>query len=752
MLGTLVTSNDTGNQSGNLILSGEVVVIATIFEIVQSGTGRFEESTTKRTEHRKYNLNNLYEWGAFVEDSGNAFVEEVAAGASSAWSELKNPNTTTQRKQQILESGQPYQYTNTKRLASVNVINNSFYLIDQTKPVIYIYNYDDKCEKLDFDSKVIPGTNKKNPNSPCNDPVTPPPSSGSAGVNIELSLLNNSFNEFDDYTRGYKTLFQEIGFRSGSVGNFSSFTPKHFQFISQSLIVDEFENIVSGPIRAEEQTTNVRGGSKVELVIYQTIQRRNKRTGAVTSGSGEVEVYRTVLEEIPGDVFIYKKLQRSSIQSTVLHNNTVGIWNGKGKLYNFYTSSAQSSIEKSYKLEVLSGSCDPNKMFSIYYGDINGHGTTKLSEDRKQYGYSKSVYSMFSSLVGNTLTKKMFFTDNSVSQSSYLMQQMSILSSSNISTFINSNFTLGYDPTGYGYVNYTDGSDVIQMSGSNFYYKPGLVATAGPTLLKPIKSAEKIFAIQINPTLLKDTLDEGNFELCLAKLSGSSIDNNSDKVLQLIDSSRQYDIISEGDTQDSNRFKSGFIGQLSYDLVSGSLVSGIYQNVAPNVYGKVYPGYGLIVLDAEKLNTELNLGIVSQSNFDGQNPLKLFASISGAAMPTSTRNTLFPFNARKVDASIVDSIQVLLDNKDFNYSTNPSYYSNRERSPFFRPAGQTNFANGKLYDGTLRFRQWFYDPITYITAVGLYNDDFELLAIGKLSKPIKKSFDDTLKLKINIRY
>jgi hypothetical protein len=758
MLGTILTANDVGTSSGNLILEGEVYVVVSIIDIITLRDG--SETTSRKEDIRKYNLNDPYEYGALIEDSLLGFVEERAAGGPisqmTAWQELRDPNTTPARKQQILESGKPYKYANTKFLASVRVENNKFYLINQNKPSIYAYNYDDKCEKLDFDSKVYPGTNKLNPNSPCYDVQVTPEETGSVPVNIELSLLNSSFIDFDDYRNGYKSLFQEVGFRSGSVGSFLPFSPKQFQFISQSLIVDEYENVVIGPVRVTEEEVEERGAIRTDLVVFQAVQQRNRRTGAIRSGSGlEVEVYRTTLSEIPGDIFIYKKIEGFNVRSTILYNNTLGVWNGNGKLYNFYTSSVQTNTEKSYKLDVLSGSCDINKMFSIYYGDSNGHGTVKLSEDRKQYGYSKSVYSMISSMVGNTLTKKLFFTDNSVSQSSYLLNQLATLSGSSISSFVNSNFTLAYDPSGYGYVDFVDNLDSIQISGSSdFYLKPGLNATAGPVQLKPVKTAEKIFAIQINPKLLKNSIDEGNFELCLAKLSGSSIqvDNNSDKVIQLIDSSREYDIILEGDRQDSNRFKSGFVGQLAYDLVSGSLVNGIHSNANPIIYGKVYPGYGLIVLDAEKLNTELNLGIVSQSNYDGMNPLRLFTSISGSANPTSVRDAIFPFNARKVDASIVETIQVLLNGNEFNYSTNPSYYANRERSPFFREANRTNFANGRLTDGTLRFRQWFYDPITYITAIGLYNDDYELLAIGKLSKPIKKSFKDTLKLKVNIRY
>ncbi len=38
----------------------------------------------------------------------------------------------------------------------------------------------------------------------------------------------------------------------------------------------------------------------------------------------------------------------------------------------------------------------------------------------------------------------------------------------------------------------------------------------------------------------------------------------------------------------------------------------------------------------------------------------------------------------------------------------------------------------------------------YVTKVGLYNDDNELLAVGQLARPIKN--DDELSLSINVRF
>jgi len=44
------------------------------------------------------------------------------------------------------------------------------------------------------------------------------------------------------------------------------------------------------------------------------------------------------------------------------------------------------------------------------------------------------------------------------------------------------------------------------------------------------------------------------------------------------------------------------------------------------------------------------------------------------------------------------------------------------------------------------------DPKVYITTVGLYNDDNELLAIAKLSKPILKSKSREALIKVKLDF
>lgn len=77
---------------------------------------------------------------------------------------------------------------------------------------------------------------------------------------------------------------------------------------------------------------------------------------------------------------------------------------------------------------------------------------------------------------------------------------------------------------------------------------------------------------------------------------------------------------------------------------------------------------------------------------------------------------------------------------DFNYSQNPSVfraptlYTGSQALPFFSPQGGTS-VNGQIVDGTLA------DNITgsafnpYATTIGLFNENNELLVVGKLATP-----------------
>ena len=67
-----------------------------------------------------------------------------------------------------------------------------------------------------------------------------------------------------------------------------------------------------------------------------------------------------------------------------------------------------------------------------------------------------------------------------------------------------------------------------------------------------------------------------------------------------------------------------------------------------------------------------------------------------------------------------------------NYSNNPTF---------------AHSASGK---GKIKNKNFFIEPTTYVTTVGLYDDNENLVAIGKLSKPLKKTMERELLLNVKL--
>ena len=55
-------------------------------------------------------------------------------------------------------------------------------------------------------------------------------------------------------------------------------------------------------------------------------------------------------------------------------------------------------------------------------------------------------------------------------------------------------------------------------------------------------------------------------------------------------------------------------------------------------------------------------------------------------------------------------------------------------------------------DGSFTNDDFFKNPRTYITTVGLYNDANELLAVAKLSQPLSKDFTKEALIRIKLDY
>lgn len=244
--------------------------------------------------------------------------------------------------------------------------------------------------------------------------------------------------------------------------------------------------------------------------------------------------------------------------------------------------------------------------------------------------------------------------------------------------------------------------------------------------------SDDIYVINFNRNGIKDKLDPGNFQINLSYLSGNSYGNNfytgsnvtvgGTSVIQLIDNSSDFD---QSETCESEPLT-------SYSIVSGSLSDGKYEDASVNTYGTVYPHAGVIVLHPKRLNELLGFNTVTGSNINGNNAYKLFTSISGAAAPYSSRSQRYYLTARNVKYKTTSHFFVRAYAPFANYSNNPTYVT-----------GSLNEVFDKCF---------IKDPTTYITSIGLYNSSKELLAVAKLSKPIKKNFETDLLIKIRLNW
>jgi hypothetical protein len=226
------------------------------------------------------------------------------------------------------------------------------------------------------------------------------------------------------------------------------------------------------------------------------------------------------------------------------------------------------------------------------------------------------------------------------------------------------------------------------------------------------------YAININRARYKERLDPGNISI---NFSGSI---------------RSITLIDDSGGTDENVTTAGRV----YNMVSGSLNIGsaltasISSYTAPNNkgFGLFYPDMGIILLNPQALASAINsdLGAASssisnvyhQKNGSNSGSVALLKALAGGN----------DFQVRRTENVSTSHYFVRANNREFNFSNNPTF---------------TTGSVGQFVQSTFER-----DPKVYITTVGLYDDANELLAVAKTSKPIEKSFDKEVAIKVKLDF
>tara|TARA_B100000214_G_scaffold312704_1_gene245063 strand:+ start:31 stop:1041 length:1011 start_codon:yes stop_codon:yes gene_type:complete len=213
------------------------------------------------------------------------------------------------------------------------------------------------------------------------------------------------------------------------------------------------------------------------------------------------------------------------------------------------------------------------------------------------------------------------------------------------------------------------------------------------------------YFITFNRARMREKIDPGNWELVLGSAN-----------LKLIDDS--------GATNNPTVNEGGRV----FNIVSGSLETGVgVINTAAasqpgGCFGNFYPDLGIILLDASQLDASASLGTGRSSDTFDNNNAKFFQSLSDGGK----------FQVRREEEISSTNFFCRVNNKKYNFSANPTYFTGS--------------------DGSFVQSTFFKDPKVYITTVGLYNDDNELLAVAKLSKPILKSYSREAIIKVKLDF
>lgn len=284
----------------------------------------------------------------------------------------------------------------------------------------------------------------------------------------------------------------------------------------------------------------------------------------------------------------------------------------------------------------------------------------------------------------------------------------------------------------YGHINGAGSPALVNLPASTLptkviysQYKNILLSSGSKFIFGDIPS-DDIYVININRARIKQSLDPGNWQLGLWGTNG---------LRTFIDSFGSSDDIT-GNVLASN----------VYEIRSGSLTTGeaVYAN--DTVYGLAFPDYGALVLYPKAISE--SIGLVGATGAGMRNTTSnpfapwtgsvgtsyeyqhegLYRAISGSMARGN------PFIARSVEKVASKNYSIYLRYDQYNYTNNPSYYTvNSDGSRTVLPVFKTN-------------------PLTYITTIGLYNNQNELLAVAKLSRPIQKSVDKAVLVRVRLDY
>ena len=169
-------------------------------------------------------------------------------------------------------------------------------------------------------------------------------------------------------------------------------------------------------------------------------------------------------------------------------------------------------------------------------------------------------------------------------------------------------------------------------------------------------------------------------------------------------------------------------GNRVYNVVSGSLADGVKSG--ENSLGWFYPDLGVLAIGADAIdaatgfsnisdNRDVNVNDTAASHKDHCN--EFLGALTGSSY----------FQGRAEEDISSTHYFCRVKNSEYNFSNNPTFSTTV---------------------GQIRNSDMVGNPNVYLTTVGLYNDENELVATAKLSKPLLKNFSREATIRVKLDY
>lgn len=230
--------------------------------------------------------------------------------------------------------------------------------------------------------------------------------------------------------------------------------------------------------------------------------------------------------------------------------------------------------------------------------------------------------------------------------------------------------------------------------------------------------------------LVKDELQKGTFTLELGTTGLFTTPMTSRITLKDVGASSDYRVNSP-----TGEYGILYVSNSLGTPLNGASFDPSYSGTGKEqAAGLLFYQAGVAVLSSSVFLGTAQGGLLSSSAQWESNAQYLTASITGSNIETNANS----LRHRMYNLSFNNSIELNstiyfchLGANEFNYSSNPTYLS-----------GSQIVVKAQSTD----------DPVSYLTTVGLYSSDNQLMATAKLSEPIKKTPATSLTFRVRLDY